>query len=511
VTPLESAAVRRLELAGVGLLGLAGLALWIAYPVAPTFDTAYSLVWGHEILAGHLPSFAAYRAPTEHPLWVALGLVGAAFGDAGNRLVTLLGFVSLVALVAGLHRLARAAFGGAAAVCACLLLLSRFHFTFYAAFAYLDVPYLALLVWAAALEARRPRRGGVVWVLLVLAGLLRPEAWLYALGYAVWLGRDSAWPARTRLLALVALPALIWCLLDLVVTGHPTFSFTFTTGHAEQLARRRPPLAVPGAIVGGLDDLMKLPVLLLAVAGVGLAWRERRRAGVGGGVACVGAGVGGVGAGGPGSAAWIVLACAVAGVLSFVVTSLAGFAVVNRYLAFAAVALFCFAGWALAQALGLIWRGARRLAPGALAAAVVLLAGVVWVGVHFHPAGAASELRLRVQIESQVRAVLASDVVAQARRCGPVSVPNHKLVPLVRLDIGGPGSAVVARSDPAAAVAEREGAALVETGGSRVLYDAEYGPFGNDSHDPQTINDPPAGFHEVLRTPYLLVYVNCRR
>jgi hypothetical protein len=476
---------RRLGIAAVVLLALAGLALWIVYPVAPTFDTAYSIVWGHEILAGHLPSFAAYRAPTEHPLWVAVGLLGAALGGDGDRLVTLSGFVALIALVAGLYRLGRAAFGPAAALCACLLLLSRFHFTFYAAFAYLDVPYLALLVWAAALEAERPRRGGVVWVLLVLAGLLRPEAWLYAFAYAVWVGRDAAWPRRIRLLALVALPALIWCLLDFVVTGHPTFSFTFTTGHAEQLARRRPPLQVPGAIVGGLDDLMKLPVLLLGLAGLGLAWRMRRRE------------------------SSIAAACALAGVLSFVVTSLAGFSVINRYLAFAAVGLFCFAGWALAEALALIWRGARARELPSVGAAAVLLAGLVWVAVHFHPAGAADELRLRVQIESQVQAVLATDTVRSARRCGPVSVPNHKLVPLVRLDLGAPGPAVVARSDPAAATVDRRGVAISETGGSRVLYDAEYGPFGNDSHDPKTINNPPPGFHQALSTPFLLVYVNC--
>lgn len=484
MSAVPPAAGRRLAIAGIGLLALAGLGLWIAYPVAPTFDTAYSIVWGHEILDGHLPSFAAYRAPTEHPLWVAVGLLGAVFGADGGRLVTLLGFVALVALVTGLYRLGRAGFGRPAAVCACLLLLSRFHFTFYAAFAYLDLPYLALLVWAAALEAERRRRGGVVWVLLVLAGLLRPEAWLYAFGYAIWLGREagrSAW----RRLGLVALPLLIWCLLDFVVTGHPTFSFTFTTAHAEALARGRPPLAVPGAIVSGLDDLMKLPVLLLALAGLVIAWRARRRE------------------------AWIAGACAAAGVLSFVMTSLAGFAVVNRYLAFAAVVLFCFAGSALVRALGVTWRGARALEPPALGIAVVLLAGVIWAGAHFHPAGAARELGLRVRIESQVRTALVSDSVRAARRCGPVSVPSHKLVPLVRLYLGrGPG-AVVARSDPDAAVAERRGVAITETGGSRVLYDAEYGPFGNGSHDLRSINDPPPGFRIALRTSYLAVYVDC--
>jgi hypothetical protein len=41
---------------------------------------------------------------------------------------------------------------------------------------------VAFVVWAAVLEARRPRRGTAVLVLLGLAGLLRPEAWLFLVG-----------------------------------------------------------------------------------------------------------------------------------------------------------------------------------------------------------------------------------------------------------------------------------------------------------------------------------------
>jgi hypothetical protein len=302
--------VRLAEWIAFAALAAVALALWIAYPVAPTFDSAWALEWGHQILAGHLPSFAAYRAPTEHPLWVAFGTLCAALGGAGGRAMTLVCVLSLLAVVAGLYRLARVAFGALAAALACILLLSRFHFAFYAEFAFLDIPYIGLLVWAAVLEAERPRRGGVVWVLLVLAGLLRPDAWLYLACYAVWVGHDAPWERRVRLLAIVALPALVWALLDLAVTGDPTFSFTFTTGHAEELVRQKPPLQIPGAVVEGLLDLAKPPVLIGALAGVALAlWRlPLRRYGA-------------------------PLALAVGGLGSFVITSLAGFAVVNRYLA----------------------------------------------------------------------------------------------------------------------------------------------------------------------------------
>lgn len=463
------------------------LALWVAYPVAPTFDSAWALVWGHQILAGHLPSFAAYRAPTEHPLWVAFGTLCAALGSAGPRAMTLIGVLSLLAVVAGLYRLGRSAFGGFAAALGCVLLLSRFHFAFYAAFAYLDVPYVGLLVWAAVLEAERPRRGGVVWVLLVLAGLLRPDAWLYLFCYAIWVGQEAPWAERLRLLGLVALPAILWALLDLTVTGDPTFSFTFTTGHAEELARQKPPLQIPGAVLEGLLDLAKPPVLIGALAGVGLAVRRLplRRYGA-------------------------PLALALGGLGSFVLTSLAGFAVVNRYLALAAVALMCFAGYVAAELLRVLARrarGSRALFAGAVA---VLVAGGAWTAIHLHPAGAVSELQLRLDVESDMRSLLRAPAVEAGRRCGPISVPNHKLMPLVLLDLGtGDLASVLARSDSETAHARARGVALVMLGGNRALYDNEYGPFGNNSHDPHSINDVPRGFRLVASRRYLAAYVRC--
>ena len=48
----------------------------------------------------------------------------------------------------------------------------------------MDIPFIALVLWAVVLEARKPRRGPAVLVLLSVAGLLRPEAWLVSLAYA---------------------------------------------------------------------------------------------------------------------------------------------------------------------------------------------------------------------------------------------------------------------------------------------------------------------------------------
>ena len=46
---------------------------------------------------------------------------------------------------------------------------------------------MAIVVWAAVLEAARPRRGVPVLMLLALAGMLRPEAWVLSGLYWLWL------------------------------------------------------------------------------------------------------------------------------------------------------------------------------------------------------------------------------------------------------------------------------------------------------------------------------------
>ncbi|MCW3024357.1 MAG: hypothetical protein JWR30_3679, partial [Conexibacter sp.] len=44
----------------------------------------------------------------------------------------------------------------------------------------------------------RPRRGGIVWVLLACAGLLRPEAWLLIGLYFLWMCAGELGPNQNR-------------------------------------------------------------------------------------------------------------------------------------------------------------------------------------------------------------------------------------------------------------------------------------------------------------------------
>ena len=146
----------------------------IVFPTYTAYDATYSLLWGREILDGQLPVFDPYRAPTEHPLGLVFGVFFAAFGRAGDRLMLLATMGSFVLMVVALYQLARNSFTVLVGLAAAALLCTRFDFPFLAARAFIDIPYLALLLWAAALEVSKPRRGALVFWLLALAGLLRP-------------------------------------------------------------------------------------------------------------------------------------------------------------------------------------------------------------------------------------------------------------------------------------------------------------------------------------------------
>ena len=137
----------------------------------PNYDSYYSLLWGRELLHGVMPSFDGYRAPTEHPLAVAFGALLSLVGDGGDRVMVGATLASFVVLAAGLYRLARRVVHAArrprrrrAAVHALRLPVPR------RARATSTSRTWRFVVWAAALEAERPRRGTPVFVLLALRG-----------------------------------------------------------------------------------------------------------------------------------------------------------------------------------------------------------------------------------------------------------------------------------------------------------------------------------------------------
>src|SRR5664279_1262285 len=175
-----STRLARLRAVGAGTWARVGLAVmcvgavigYFVYPTYPTYDSFYALLWGRDLLHLHLPDFRVYRGPTEHPLAIAFGMFCSIFGEGGARLMILGSIASFVAAVAGMYRLGRLCFGPVVGLLAALLLLSRFFVENLAAQGYLDISYLALIVWAVVLEVERRRRGAPVLLLLAAAGLL---------------------------------------------------------------------------------------------------------------------------------------------------------------------------------------------------------------------------------------------------------------------------------------------------------------------------------------------------
>src|SRR4051812_46365592 len=163
------------------------------------YDTFYALVWGDEVVHGLTPQYDAPVAPTPHPLAIAVGMFASLFGDAGEGVMLGIVLFAIGWLVVGVYRLGRESFAWPVGVLAAVILATRAPPLNFGIRGYVDLPAIAFVVWAAVLEARRPRRGWPVLVLLGLAGLLRPEAWLFIAVYWLWLLPGRTWRERLGL------------------------------------------------------------------------------------------------------------------------------------------------------------------------------------------------------------------------------------------------------------------------------------------------------------------------
>jgi hypothetical protein len=482
--------------AGFVLLCAGALAGYLAFPTYPTYDSFYALLWGRDLLHLHLPDFRVYRGPTEHPLAIAFGMVCSLFGQGGARLMVLGSIGSFVAVVAGLYRLGRLCFGPVVGLLAGLLVLSRFFVENLSAQGYLDISYVALIVWALALEVARPRRGGAVMALLAAAGLLRPDAWV--LSGAYWLWCASAPQARAAagrrrlayLLALAVTAPVIWILADTIVTGEPLYSLNSTAGLAHQLGRTQGFSGVLGSVWTFAIRIDKLPVLLGAFAGIALAvWLTPARV-------------------------RIPLAALVLLIGVFVAEGVAGASVIDRYLMGAATValLFCavaLGGWSMLErgsAMRRIW----------LAGAVALLAyGVVSAATTLNLTSLRTTLAYHENFHKGLAVALADRrVAAQLRRCPLLSLPNNKLIPDARWILDSVGQRnIVARSQARADVGRgshaleqriRKGSVAVYPLGAAVFFEAIV-DVGDDPRD----QVPLQGFRRIFTSRYYAVYVNC--
>ncbi len=460
---------RTAEAAGAGVLALGAVALWALTRTYPNYDSYYHLIWGRELLAGARPSFEVYAAPTQHPLYVAIGVLLSLLGEGGDRALVLVCLLSHAALVLGAYRLGRAVFGPWPGLLAAAFVGVSASFLLYAARAYVDAPFLALVVWAgvAVAEGRPPARP---MALLVLAGLLRPEAWV--LGVLFWLATG---PRRPRLAAAALLAPVVWALVDLAVTGDPLHSFNATTELADDLGREQGLGAVPGSFVTFIGATVRPPVAALAVVGLGLSvWRLGwRRSGV-------------------------PLALLGAGIATFVGSGVLGLSILPRYLTVPAVAMCAFAGYALAGFTTLPDGPLRRRWGRASALAAVL--GLAAVAVLAPSLGRISaELRFIRDSHDRLVALLDAPRVRAGLRCGPLSFPNYRLVPDARWHLDASPAAVVARS----ARRPRSGVAIF------ALTPKGLRRFGFADGASSSTNLPDAGFAPLARNDRFSAFLSC--
>ena len=261
------------------------LALWLVLPAYLNYDTAWSLVWGGELARGAKPQpGGAVGARRRTRSALCSECVLAPLEGAAGDVATLLVLGSLAAVVWLALELGRAWFGGAAGWIAAALALTSVPLLTTAARAYLDVPYLALVLGALLVETRRPRAGAPVLALLAVAGLWRPEAWLFSAAYWVWSARGRPRGEAARLAALAAAAPLAWLLGDLALAGDPLHSFTWTREQAAALGRARGPGALGASLPDKLAHAAGLPILIAGTAGLGTPvapasarWRRARR------------------------------------------------------------------------------------------------------------------------------------------------------------------------------------------------------------------------------------------
>jgi hypothetical protein len=443
------------------------------------YDTLYSLVWGQQLARGETPSYKLPLAPTPHPLLELLGLILAPLGASATlAIVVALAYLALSTLGYLVFRLGSDWFSWPVGLAAAALILSRYEVLSYGARAYADIPYVALVLAALAIETRRPRAGWPVLATLDLAGLLRPEAWLFAGVYWLYLWPRAKPRERVALAGLVALAPLLWGLSDLLITGNALWSLTHTQQTAKALHRTTGLLNVPYTGARRLGEVLDPDGVLAALTGAALAlWLTRRRALLG-------------------AAATLIAVAALALVAS------SGLPIQDRYVFLIAALGAIFAGAALFG-----WRSLPREHPRrrlwqltALAiAAVIVATSAIWQAPRYRKTFVSSKpadqsLDAQQRIANDLTKLVSERKLTTA--CLPISVPYATPIPLLALRL---------HTSPANIVFTQitRGTYLTTTTA------AVYLQYELDPDEQQRQGSAPAGFRQLARNRSWTASASC--
>ena len=486
--------------------------LLLLFPVGfPNYDTIYALVWGRELGEGLSPDRGAALPPTPHPLAELFGLVASPLGGGAIDLTMVVAYLSLGLIGYLVYRLGSLWFDRPIGAVAAIFVLTRAPFLSNGLRAYVDLPYIALCLGALLIETRRPRAGWPVLALLVPAGLLRPEAWLFSLAYLLYLllwpgkastvdgeERDSLERADTQnadlirsafvrareslsspcvwgLISLALAAPILWVLFDWITSGSPTYSFTGTRETVDTLNRQTGPVDLVLYGPRRLGEVLQWPGMVGAFGGIVLGiCLLRRRSTVG-------------------------IAATALALAGFAILACAGLAILPRYTMLAASVLAIFAalgllGWRLLEQ-GHPWRRAWQ----AFAALIALMI-VVWVPNQY-------DLLDRVDTDLTNQARIEGDLGALAEsgafepECGPISVPNHRAVPRLAFDLDLRPSRIVSFSEQR----QPHRGYFLDPASAFVVHN-----FVLDPNDPARLASPvPPGFSRVARNESWVLYRRC--
>ena len=393
--------------------------LRIAYaPWYLNYDTRYALDWGRDLWHGFTPDYGAAFAPTPHPLWTGVGMVAQLFGNHADSVmvwVVLLAFGAVIWLTYALGAQLGNRWVG---LVAAAVLLTRAAVLRDVVLAYLDVPFAALIVGAVLLETRRRRRGLAVLVVLLVAGLLRPEAWVLSVLYVLYLWRGLSPRDRVRYGILALAAPILWVISDAVITGDALHSLHGTATLAGEADRRRRVDQVPYWTLQYFGFTLRVSVLAGAVVGLWFAWRRGVRA------------------------ASVPIVAVIVLVAVFAVGPVFGLPLIGRYIRTPSALLAVF--------YGLACFGWVSLAPSksryrwALVGWLCLAASVVYLP---RQAQMLDGLRTRRDREtafySDLRSLArARPVVAAFRACPHLSTADHRPIPYLRWWLDGPPGSV---------------------------------------------------------------------
>lgn len=445
-------------------------ALWLVVGHGfANYDALYSLLWGRELAHGESPQVDVSLAPTPHPLSNLVGLVLSAFpARTGEDILVAIAYLSLATVAYLVFCLGREWFGWAAGIAAAIVLLTREPVISYGIRAYVDVPYLALVLGALLIEVRRSRAGTPVLALLAVAGLLRPEAWLFSGAYLLWIWRARR-PTPAELALSVAAPVL-WLIYGEIAGGGAFASLHSTRDAAQTLERATGLDDVPITIPRRIGEVLQLPGLVGAAVGLAFGWRMQRER------------------------IWLAIGALALAAVAFAVLATAGLPIITRYAFLIAAIAAVLCGGAL-----LGWRTVaahRERRHWAAAAAVVLALFAVFAPQQARKLDRTSAaLAAQQSIRDDLYDLLDANPIPGDR----VAVANHRLVPLVALATGrqprdvvtdarlaryyvGPATATVARRfildprDPVPRIPRPpEGAELVARNASWALYRGDAG------------------------------------